>query len=217
MRMRCCNLWRLRATAAERNQSVVTDRTGQDRTGSVLWATPPRDALQLLVLSSCCCDRSVFWHVKWPLSAPLSPRCLFRPCRRQQHWLPFNNIMKTRVLQLIRVAALLAFFALCRALFSLLASFCAVVLSLSASQPASYESSPRHSVARLEVAWGSSSSTAAPSHCGTMQPRASPSAQPQPPQKPEAGKYIRTIEYALIYVYTYMYMYGMCVCVYFHL
>lgn len=95
--------------------------------------------------------------------------------------------MKTRVLQLIRVAALLAFFrfVVCNSFRSLcLFLRCrAVSVFLSASQPASYESSPRHSGARLEVAWGSSSSsTAAPSHCGTMQPRASLSAQPQPPR-----------------------------------
>lgn len=99
--------------------------------------------------------------------------------------------MKTRVLQLIRVgnvAALLAFF---RALF-----FCRPSIRPTVCQPASQPASQAVSLpvksqvlARLEVAWGSSSSsTAAPSHCGTMQPRASPSAQPQPPQHHKSQK-----------------------------
>lgn len=42
-----------RSSSQGEHQIRVTERAGQDRTGSVLWATPPRDALQLLLWQKC--------------------------------------------------------------------------------------------------------------------------------------------------------------------
>lgn len=96
------------ARSSSRGETRSESRTGQDRTGPDRCSGPHHLGMH----SSCCCSpvaavTEVFFGMSNGRWAPLS---LFRPCRQQQHWLPFNNIMKTRVLQLIRVAALLAFF-----------------------------------------------------------------------------------------------------------
>lgn len=116
--MRCCNLRdRRRMRSNQRRQPKQS--LGHDRIGLLGHHLGMHS-------SCCCCDRSVFWHVKWPLSAPVLPL-------QTAHWLPFNNIMKTRVLQLIRVAALLAFFrfVVCNS------SALSCCLCLSVCQPAS--------------------------------------------------------------------------------